>query len=196
MREHLQHASRDRTRRVASLVALCAALAPSVAIADPPVARWTPSLAAALHTRTRGDTQLGAAFDLRGEVFFGRDSRAVRLGLLLEGRAMTIGELAAGAGLSLALPLGRSDSSPTLTLTAGGALHDRESLDPAAFGRVWFGLRTEIDSSTPYEIAFGLWAETRWFPRDGTVDALVGVSVDFWAMSLPVVYLASAFSRR
>lgn len=167
-----------------------------MARADPPFARWTPSLAASLFTRTRGDTQLAAAFDLRGEVFFGSDSRAPRLGLLLEGRAITQGELAAGGGLSLALPLGRGDTSPTMGFTAGGAVHGREVIDPAAFGRVWFGLRTEIDGSNPYEIALGLWTEARYFPRDGTVDALVGVSVDFWAMALPFVYIGSAFSRR
>lgn len=122
--------------------------------------------------------------------------RAPRPGLLVEGRVVTTGELSAAAGAALALPLGQADASPTLAFAAGGALHGRDVLDPAAFARTWFGLRTALDGSSPYEIALGFWAEARWFPRDGAVDALVGVSVDFWAMTLPVVYVASAFSRR
>jgi hypothetical protein len=78
----------------------------------------------------------------------------------------------------------------------GGAVHDRGGATPAALGRLWWGLRAPPEASSHYEIAVGLWAEARYFPGDGTVDALAGVSVDFYALALPVIYLASAFSPR
>ncbi len=182
--------------RVRAALLAAALTATTPAWADPPVARWTPSLAAAIHTRTRGDTHVGGAFDLHGEVYFGRDPRAVRPGLRVEGRVHTTGELAAAGGASLAVPLGTSDRSPTLVFSAGAAVHGREGLTGAAFARGWFGIRTVRDGSDAYEIALGLWAEARWSPRDGAVDAVFGFSVDPWALVMPVVYLASAFTRR
>lgn len=178
-----------------ALVALALAALPTTARAQSHVDWYTPSLAVAALARTRGDTRFDAAFDLRLDALFG-DPLGVRAGAFVDGRVTTSAEISAAAGASLATSLSRHDGGSTLVLSIGGAVHDRDGLTPAALGRVWWGLRTPIEAANRYEIAVGVWAEARYFPRDGTVDALLGVSVDPYALTLPFRYFFGALSSR
>lgn len=180
----------------ASLVAALTALS-SPALAHSHIDWWTASIAVAGVARVRGAAEADVAFDLRGEGLFGDPSR-VRLGGFADLRVTGRAELSGAAGLSLATHLTGRDGGTSLVLSLGGALHDRGGLDAAGLARLWWGLRTPIESASRYELALGLWAEARYFPRDGTVDALVGLSVDFYALTLPFIYLGAllAPSRR
>jgi len=149
-----------------------------------------PSLDVAGLVRVHEGAALRGAVALRGEMLFG-DFAAPRLGGFVEGRLTGSAETSAALGLSLALPLAK-DGGPAFVLSSGAALHDRDhAVVPAALARVFFGLRTTPSANSAYEISVGVFGEARWAPRDGTVDALLGVSVDLYALTLPFVYLAS-----
>jgi hypothetical protein len=179
------------------LAAALMASAPATALAQTHVDWWTPSIAFAGVARVKGSAEADVAWDLRVEGLFGEHARA-RLGAFADLRITGRAEVSGAAGLSISLPAsGNPGNGGTfVVLSAGGAVHDRGGATPAALGRLWWGLRAPPEASSHYEIAVGLWAEARYFPGDGTVDALAGVSVDFYALALPVIYLASAFSPR
>lgn len=174
-------------------VTLALACSPAAAWAQSHVDWWTPSLAVAGVARVRGAATFDVAVDLRVEGHFGDPTR-LRLGGFVDGRITGSGELSAAAGASLATHLTGHDGGTSLVLSAGGALHDRGGLAPAVLGRLWWGLRTAVEASSHYEIAVGLWTEARYFPRDGTTDVLLGLSVDPYALALPFIYFASAFA--
>ncbi|MDB4929486.1 MAG: hypothetical protein JWM10_1970 [Myxococcaceae bacterium] len=180
-----------------ALAAALAASAPAAGFAQTHADWWTPSFAVAGVARVRGAVEADVAFDLRVEGLFGEHAHA-RLGGFVDARLTGRAELSGAAGLSLALPAtGRAGNGGTsVVLSAGGAVHDRDGATPAVLGRLWWGLRAPPESSSHYELALGLWAEARYFPGDGTVDALAGVSVDFYALALPFIYLGSALSPR
>jgi hypothetical protein len=186
-----------RRERGGCIVLVAALAAPAPALAQTHADWWTPSIAIAGVARARGSVEADVAFDLRVEGFFGNHARA-RLGGFVDGRVTGRAEVSGAAGLSLCLLTAErpGGAGPFLVLSAGGAVHDRGGATPAALGRLWWGLRTTPEASSHYEIAVGLWAEARYFPGDGTVDALAGFSVDFYALALPVIYLASVFSPR
>lgn len=176
------------------LVTVCVAWC-APARAQPPVDHWTPSLAVALRAQTGDEARVDAAFDLRLDGLFGDPTR-VRGGGFVDGRVATSGELSAALGATLATHLTGHDGGTTLMLSAGAAAHDRRGLTPAALGRVWWGFRTTVDTTSRYEVAVGLWAEARYLPRDGAVDVLLGVSVDPYALVLPFRYMAAVFAGR
>jgi hypothetical protein len=186
-----------RRDRLGGIVLAAALTAPASALAQTHVDWWTPSVAFAGVARVKGSAEADVAWDLRLEGLFGEHAHA-RLGGFADLRITGHAEVSGAAGLSLSLPAsGNPGNGGTfVVLSAGGALHDRGGATPAALGRLWWGLRVPPEASSHYEIAVGLWAEARYFPGDGTVDALAGVSVDFYALALPAIYLASAFSSR
>ncbi|MDO9021931.1 MAG: hypothetical protein Q8S73_41730 [Deltaproteobacteria bacterium] len=166
-----------------------------------------PSIGNPIHISPRGPLRAcvgrGCAYDrrhaasrdrLRGDRArrraHGVGARAcARLGAFADLRITGRAEVSGAAGLSVSLPAsGNPGNGGTfVVLSAGGAVHDRGGATPAALGRLWWGLRAPPEASSHYEIAVGLWAEARYFPGDGTVDALAGVSVDFYALALPVI---------
>lgn len=149
-----------------------------------------PALEVAGLVRVRDGATLRGAVALRGEMLFG-DFASPRLGGFVEGRLTGSAETSGAMGLSLALPLAK-DGGPAFVISSGAALHDRDrAVVPAGLARVFFGLRTTPSANSVYEISVGVFGEARWAPRDGTVDALLGVSVDLYALTLPFVYLAS-----
>lgn len=173
----------------ASLIAALSTLS-SPTLAHSHVDWWTASIAVAGVARVRGSAEADVAFDLRGEGLFGDPSR-VRLGGFAELRVTGSAELSGAVGLSLAAHLTGRDGGTSLVFSLGGALHDRGGLDAAGLARLWWGLRAPIESARRYELALGLWAEARYFPRDSTVDALAGLSVDFYGLALPFIYLGA-----
>ncbi len=181
--------------RAAPVVALAVASLPSLALAQAHVDWWTPSVAVAGVARVRGRAEADVAFDLRLEGLFG-DPLRVRVGGFVDGRVVGRGELSAAAGLALAVPVTGREGGTSLVLSAGGALHDRDGVTPAALARLWWGLRIPPEASSRYEIAFGLWAEARYAPRDGAVDALLGASVDLYGLALPFIYIGRALDPR
>lgn len=168
---------------------------PARASAQSHIDAWTPSLAFAALAHTHGDPTAEAAFDLRLDGLFG-DPTGRRGGGFVEGRVSTGGELSAALGATFAAHLTGHDGGTSLMVSAGGALHDRQGLTPAGLVRVWWGMRTAVDARTRYEIAFGLWAEARYLPRDSALDVLFGFSVDPYALALPFIFFGSMLSSR
>ncbi len=154
---------------------------------------WAPSVAVAGIARSRDGLSADVAVDLRLEALFG-DSGRPRIGGFVDGRLTGRAEPSFGAGLSVSLPTSSHDAPTSFVLSSGAAVHARGGdVHPAVLARVFWGLRSVPQGSSRYEIAVGLWTEARYFPRDRSLDVLFGVTADFYALSLPFVYLASAF---
>lgn len=176
-------------RRVASSLTVTCMLVAAPARAE---VHLSPSLEVAGLVRSHEGAAFRGAVALRGEALLG-DFAAPRLGGFVEGRLTGNSETSAAVGLSLALPTAK-DGGAAFVLSSGAAIHDRgNAVVPAGLARLFFGLRTTPSANSVYEISVGVFTEARWAPRDGTVDALLGVSVDLYALTLPFVYLASGF---
>jgi hypothetical protein len=185
---------RPALRTVVSLVATVATVAAGVsdANADPQgTAALTIGVAGVgLERRVWDETafHLGA----HGDVLFGRESNAdFGVGPYAEVLTHAFDELQFGGGLSVLFPV--SDTLPIVaSLGAYGRAGEPNGLEPGVAMHLFWGSRS-YNFHSSYVMSAGLMGQARiGLGSSEEIAIVLGAQLDFLAMSLPFVFLASA----
>jgi hypothetical protein len=174
----------------------CAAFVVAATAAADPQANLGLTMGGVLQNAFGPGSSSGAFhFGGRADVLFLRDrGNQMAIGPYLDAATASLHDFDAGGGVEWLLPV--RDDLP-IVLSAGALCRNGEgrSWAPGVEGTIFFGSRS-YNFHSWYELAFGVFAQTRWIPSSagmvGVADMVFGVQWDAEFIAMPSILILSA----